>query len=115
MNIDARFVTSPTHPVKRAHGHWRGDNFAYRADAVSPGNMARLVEERGFQALLFAEHTHIQASERPLTDNGQNIPRKYWHTYDLFVAMTAAAAATSRLRVGSAICLVIEPRPDNHR
>ena len=80
-------------------------------DALSPGDMARLVEERGFQALLFAEHTHIPASERPLTDNGQDLPRKYWHTYDLFVAMTAAAAATSRLRVGSAICLVIERDP----
>jgi probable F420-dependent oxidoreductase len=80
-------------------------------DAVSPGDMARLVEERGFQALLFAEHTHIPASDRPLTDNGQDLPRKYWHTYDLFVAMTAAAAATSRLRVGSAICLVIERDP----
>jgi probable F420-dependent oxidoreductase len=80
-------------------------------DAVRPGDMARLVEERGFQALLFAEHTHIPASDRPLSPDGQDLPRKYWHTYDLFVAMTAAAAATSRLRVGSAICLVIERDP----
>ena len=80
-------------------------------DAVSPGDMARLVEERGFQALLFAEHTHIPASDRPVSADGSDLPRKYWHTYDLFVAMTAAAAATSRLRVGSAICLVIERDP----
>ena len=38
-------------------------------------------------------------------------PRKYWHCYDLFVALTAAAVATSRLRVGSGICLIIERDP----
>ncbi|HET8953803.1 MAG TPA: TIGR03619 family F420-dependent LLM class oxidoreductase, partial [Solirubrobacteraceae bacterium] len=39
------------------------------------------------------------------------LPRKYAHTYDLFVTMTAAAAATSRLRIGSGICLVVERDP----
>jgi probable F420-dependent oxidoreductase len=80
-------------------------------DALSPGAMAGLVEERGFQALFFAEHTHIPASDRPVAENGEDLPRKYWHTYDLFVAMTAAAAATRRLRVGSSICLVVERDP----
>lgn len=80
-------------------------------DALSPGAMARLVEERGFEALLFAEHTHIPASDHPTSENGEDLPRKYWHTYDLFVAMTAAAMATAKLRVGSSICLVIERDP----
>jgi len=31
-------------------------------DAVSPGAIARLVEERGHESLFFAEHTHIPAS-----------------------------------------------------
>ena len=52
---------------------------------------------------------------RPRTPGGGELPRKYWHTYDLFVALTAAAAATSRLRVGSGICLVDRARPDHHR
>jgi len=80
-------------------------------DAMSPGELARLVEQRGFEALLFAEHTHIPASPHPLAENGEGLPRKYWHLYDLFVAMTAAATATSRLRVGSSICLVIQRDP----
>ena len=42
---------------------------------------------------------------------GGELPRKYSHTYDLFVALTAAAAATSRLRIGSGVCLVIEHDP----
>ena len=31
-------------------------------DAVGPGAIARLAEERGFASLFFAEHTHIPAS-----------------------------------------------------
>src|ERR671910_1178430 len=80
-------------------------------DAPGPGEVARLVEEHGHDALYFAEHTHIPASrETPYADGGE-LPRRYAHTYDLFVAMTAAAAATSRLRIGSGICLVVERDP----
>jgi probable F420-dependent oxidoreductase len=80
--------------------------------AMAPGPLARLVEQRGQSALFFAEHTHIPASRAtPYGDSGEELPQRYWHTYDLFVALTAAAAATSRLRVGSGICLVIERDP----
>src|SRR5215208_3466585 len=80
-------------------------------DAAGPGEVARLVEEHGHAAIYFAEHTHIPASrETPYTGGGE-LPRKYAHTYDLFVTMTAAAAATSHLRVGSGICLVVERDP----
>jgi probable F420-dependent oxidoreductase len=80
-------------------------------DAMSPGALARMVEDHGHAAFYFAEHTHIPASrESPFPDGGE-IPRKYLHTYDLFVALTAAAVATSHLRIGSGICLVIERDP----
>ena len=80
-------------------------------DGVGPGDIARRVEERGQSALFFAEHTHIPASRESPWSGGPVLPRKYWHTYDLFVALTAAAAATSRLRVGSGVCLVVERDP----
>ena len=80
-------------------------------DAVRPGEIARRVEERGQDALFFAEHTHIPASRESPWGGGAQLPRKYWHTYDLFVALTAAAEATSRLRVGSGVCLVVERDP----
>jgi probable F420-dependent oxidoreductase len=80
-------------------------------DAVAPGDVARLVEEHGHTALYFAEHTHIPASRETPYAGGGELPRKYLHTYDLFVALTAAATATTRLRVGSGICLVIERDP----
>jgi probable F420-dependent oxidoreductase len=80
-------------------------------DAVDPASFARLVEERGHESLFFAEHTHIPASRESPWPAGGELPRKYSHTYDLFVTLTAAALATSRLRVGSGICLVIERDP----
>ncbi|MDE3134296.1 MAG: TIGR03619 family F420-dependent LLM class oxidoreductase, partial [Acidobacteriota bacterium] len=80
-------------------------------DGLGPAEMARLVEEHGFESLFFAEHTHIPASRKSPYSGGGELPRKYWHTYDLFVAVTAALAATSRLRVGSGVCLVIERDP----
>src|SRR3954471_7586289 len=80
-------------------------------DSIQPGPLARLVEEHGHAALFFAEHTHIPASRESPWAGGDTLPRKYSHTYDLFVAMAASVAATSRLRVGSGICLVIQRDP----
>jgi probable F420-dependent oxidoreductase len=80
-------------------------------DAVDPASFARMVEERGHESLFFAEHTHIPASRESPWPAGGELPRKYSHTYDLFVTLTAAALATSKLRVGSGICLVVERDP----
>jgi probable F420-dependent oxidoreductase len=80
-------------------------------NAISPAAMARLAEEHGHESLFFPEHTHIPASrESPWPDGGE-LPRKYVHTFDLFVAVTAAVTTTSRLRVGSGICLLVERDP----
>jgi probable F420-dependent oxidoreductase len=83
-------------------------------DGMSPGALAHMVEERGHDAVFFAEHTHIPVTgkdPRPEGPGGDPLPSKYWHCYDLFVALTAAAAATSTLRIGSGICLVVERDP----
>jgi probable F420-dependent oxidoreductase len=80
-------------------------------DAVGPGEIARIVQDRGHESLFFAEHTHIPASRESPYPGGGELPRKYSHTYDLFVALTAAAQATSTLRIGSGICLVVERDP----
>jgi probable F420-dependent oxidoreductase len=80
-------------------------------DGIAPGALAQLLEERGHGALFFAEHTHIPASRDSPYPAGGDLPAKYYHCYDLFVALTAAAAATTQLRVGSGICLVIQRDP----
>ena len=80
-------------------------------DAIAPADMARLAEERGHESLFFPEHTHIPAARQSPWPGGRELPRKYAHTFDLFVAVTAAVTATTRLRVGSGICLIIERDP----
>lgn len=76
-----------------------------------PDELARMAEERGFEALLFPEHTHIPAGRDTPYPAGGELPAEYSRTYDPFVALTAAAAATERLRIGTAICLIIERDP----
>src|SRR3989441_433212 len=57
------------------------------------------------------EHTHIPASRRSPWPGGPSLPKEYWHAYAPFLALTAAAMATSRLRLGTGICLVVERDP----
>ena len=79
--------------------------------SISPAELAGAVEERGFESLFFPEHTHIPASRRTPWPGGADLPREYSHTLDPFVALSAAATATERLRIGTGICLVVERDP----
>jgi probable F420-dependent oxidoreductase len=84
----------------------------FSTEAVGPpGEIARMAEERGFESLLLPEHTHIPASRESPYPGGGELPGYYARTYDPFVALTAAAAATERLLIGTGICLVIERDP----
>jgi len=78
---------------------------------IRPDELARAAEERGYESLWFPEHTHIPTSRRSPWPGGPDLPKEYWHTHDLFVALATAAAVTTRLRVGSGICLLIERDP----
>jgi probable F420-dependent oxidoreductase len=79
--------------------------------AIAPDELARALEERGFESVWFPEHTHIPASRRSPWPGGGELPREYWSSYDPFVALMAAGAATKRLKLGTGICLVIERDP----
>ena len=79
--------------------------------AASPAEVARMAEERGFESLLFPEHTHIPVSRETPYPAGGDLPDEYRRTIDPFVACTSAAAATERLKVGTGICLVVERDP----
>ncbi len=73
--------------------------------------LAREAEARGFDSLYVPEHTHIPTSRRSPWPGGAELPRQYWHTLDPFVALAAVAAATTRLRLGTGICLLTERDP----
>jgi len=79
--------------------------------SIGPAELGRAAEDAGFEALFFAEHTHIPVSRDTPRPGGGELPRRYWHTIDPFAALTAVAAATERLRVGTGICLVVERDP----
>lgn len=79
--------------------------------AIQPVELARAVEERGLDSLFFPEHTHIPVSRKTPFPGGGELPKMYWHTHDPFVALGACAAVTSRIRLGTGICLVIERDP----
>ncbi len=81
------------------------------AYAMRIDELARALEARGFESLFVPEHTHIPVSRRTPFPAGGPLPREYAHTLDPFVALTAAAAATTRLRVGTGICLLIQRDP----
>jgi probable F420-dependent oxidoreductase len=81
-------------------------DYAMRVD-----DLARAAEERGFESLWLPEHTHIPVSRRSPWPGGPTLPKEYWHTLDPFVALAAAAAVTTRLKVATGICLLIERDP----
>jgi len=78
---------------------------------LQPADVARAAEERGFESLWLPEHTHIPAGGRTPWPGGPVMPKEYSHTYDPFVALTAAATATRTLKVGTSICLIIQRDP----
>jgi probable F420-dependent oxidoreductase len=79
--------------------------------AIAPQELAREAESRGFESLWLPEHTHIPVSRRTPYPGGGDLPKEYWHTHDLFVALTAAAVVTTKIKIASGICLVIERDP----
>ena len=79
--------------------------------SIRVDELAREAEARGFESLFVPEHTHIPASRRSPWPGGAELPRDYWHTLDPFVGLAAAAAVTTRLRLGTGIALLTERDP----
>jgi probable F420-dependent oxidoreductase len=80
-------------------------------ETPSPADIARLVEERGFESLWYPDHTHVPSSRVTPNRAGGEMPRGYMRTLDPFVSLAAAAEATTTLRLGTGICLVTERDP----
>ena len=76
--------------------------------AIRPDDLGREAEARGFESIWLPEHTHIPTSRRTPWPGGAELPKEYWHTYDPFVALGMAAAVTTKLKIATGICLLIE-------
>jgi len=79
--------------------------------SIGPIELARACEERGFVSLYVPEHTHIPTSRITPAPAGEPLAEEYKRSLDPFVALTAAAAVTERLRVGTGIALVAQRDP----
>ena len=79
--------------------------------SIRPDDLAKMLEERGFESMWVPEHTHIPANRQSAWPGGGDLPKDYWHTYDPFVALTAAATVTNTIKLGTGICLMIERDP----
>ena len=83
-------------------------------EGIGPVELGQALEQRGFDSLFLAEHSHIPVDAKTPYPMGGPIPPKYYRTLDPFVALTAARvtttpgvtkragfAATSSARIGS--------------
>ncbi|MCU1624493.1 MAG: putative N5,N10-methylenetetrahydromethanopterin reductase-related protein [Frankiales bacterium] len=80
-------------------------------DSIRPDDLAVGLEGHGFDYLFLTEHSNIPASRETPYPGGGDLPPEYFHTYDPFVALTVAAAATRTLRVGTGMCLLVQRDP----
>ncbi len=86
--------------------------FIFATDyTIGMDELAGTLEDRGFESLFLPEHTHIPTSRATPWPGGGDLPKEYWHTHDPFVALAFAAAATSKLKLGTGICLVPQRDP----
>ena len=73
---------------------------------IDLGDLAVMAEESGFESLLVPEHTHIPLSRKSPWPGGAPLPDEYYHTFDPFVSLSFAAARTTRILLGTGICLL---------
>jgi probable F420-dependent oxidoreductase len=86
--------------------------FYFPADyGINMAELAKALEDRGFDSLFVPEHTHIPASRKSPFPGGGELPKRYSHTHDPFVCLSFAAAATKKLKLGTGILLVPQHEP----
>ena len=75
--------------------------------SITPTELAIALEQRGFDSLWVAEHSHIPVTRRFNVPGGE-LTKQYYDVMDPFVTLSAAAAVTKRLKLGTGVCLVIQ-------
>jgi probable F420-dependent oxidoreductase len=79
--------------------------------SMSPADLGRALEDRGFEPIWAPEHSHIPSSRATPFPQGGELPQKYYDAMDPFVTLTAAAMVTRKLRIGTGVCLVTQRDP----
>ena len=79
--------------------------------SMTPAELATALEERGFESVWAPEHSHIPLTRKSEWPGGGELPKKYYDAMDPFVTLTAAAVVTTKLKVGTGVCLVNQRDP----
>jgi probable F420-dependent oxidoreductase len=80
--------------------------------SMSPVDLAREAEARGFHSLYIPEHTHIPTSRRTPPPTGDaELADEYKRSLDPYIALAAAASVTERILLGTGIGLVAQHDP----
>lgn len=79
--------------------------------SIAPDELARALEERGFESIWYVDHSHIPVSRTSPWPGGDTLPREYYSCYDPFLALTAASAASKTLKLGTSVVLAVERDP----
>ena len=74
--------------------------------SMSPTELARALEERGFDSLWVPEHSHIPLSRKSPFPSGGDVPKKYYDAMDPFVVLAAASQVTKTIKLGTGVLLV---------
>src|SRR6201993_1340312 len=86
-----------------------GASIFFTEYSMAPTDLAVALEQRGFESLWVAEHSHMPVTRRFTHPLGEAaLTKEYFDVMDPFVTLSAAAAVTKRLKLGTAICLVIQ-------
>lgn len=85
-----------------------GLTFFPTAYSISPAALAKAAEDRGMESLWVAEHSHIPASRKTPWPGGADLPQMYYDVLDPFVALSSAASVTTRIRLGTGVCLLAQ-------
>lgn len=80
-------------------------------ESIRPDELAKAVEERGFDSLFVSEHSNIPTSRSTPYPGGGDLPHMYYRTLDPFAALVAAATATRHLLLATGVCLLVQRDP----
>ena len=76
--------------------------------SIPAADLARECEARGFESVWAPEHSHIPLSRKSPFAGGGELPKQYYDVMDPFVSLSAAAAVTKTIKLGTGVCLVIQ-------
>ena len=88
-----------------------GISLFFTATSMKPADLGRALEQRGFESVWSGEHSHIpDVLKSPFPGEG-GLKRWYYEVMDPFVTLTAAAMATTALKIGTGVCLIAQRDP----